>query len=243
MDLDDLRRRLRSAARKLAARLDDLLFPERLGCLCCAAALGEGGEDGLCPDCVRELAQLARRQQALPPVRPAPGLHYVSAAYPYEGAARRLILLLKFSRVRAAALPLARAMALLPGGEEEIIVPMPTTKRRFRQRGFNQAQLLAELMARQLGMPLCAALAREDDRPAQSSLRAAGRRRNLAGCMRASAQVRGKRVLLVDDVYTTGSTAQEAARALRAAGAGDVGFFCAARSVLRGKRAGFRRRL
>lgn len=220
------------AAARIAAWLDELLFPERTGCLCCGRALG-GEEDGLCAACAQALEALEARQeenerQGMGEI--APGLAYVHAAYPYEGQARTLILRLKFESVRAAAVPLARAMCVLPAGEEDVIVPVPTTRRRLRQRGFNQAALLAGEIARELGMPVENALVRGDERAAQSTLSAGGRRRNLVGCMQAAADVSGKRVLLVDDVYTTGSTAQEAARALLEAGARSVGMLSAARA-------------
>ncbi|MGN0773339.1 MAG: ComF family protein [Candidatus Ventricola sp.] len=218
---------------RLLDALDELLFPGDVLCLCCERALGDDAQDGICPSCTRALAQLAGRQEAreaeggeaLPE-----GLAYVHAAFPYEGQARTLIHRLKYESVRAASVPLARQMAFLPSGEEEIIVPVPTDKRRRRKRGFNQATLLAEHIGRELGMEVCTALERVDSRRPQTGLSAAQRRTNLAGCMVSGGAVSGKRVLLVDDVYTTGATAQEAARALRLAGAAGVGMFAAARA-------------
>lgn len=219
---------------RLLAALDDLLFPEDVLCLCCDHALGEDAQDGICPSCMRALGQLAQAQEAREAEdggELAEGLSYVHAAFPYEGQARKLIHRLKYESVRAASVPLARQMVFLPSGEEEIIVPVPTDRRRQRRRGFNQAALLAEHIGRELGMEVCTALARVDSRRPQTGLSAAQRRQNLAGCMAANGAVSGKRVLLVDDVYTTGATAQEAARALRAAGAVSVGMFAAARAV------------
>lgn len=218
---------------RLLDALDDWLFPEEVLCLCCDQALDERARDGICPSCARALAQLAQKQEMreeedggeLPE-----GLAYVHAAFPYEEQARRLIHRLKYESVRAAGVPLARQMAFLPSGEEEIIVPVPTDRRRQRKRGFNQASLLAEYIGRELGMEVCTALTRVDSRRPQTGLSAEERRTNLAGCMAASEAVNGKRVLLVDDVYTTGATAQEAVRALRVAGAAGVGMFAAARA-------------
>lgn len=228
---------IRAAAQRLLGALDDLLFPENVGCLCCGVALGEDEQDGLCPACQEELERQQDEQQrreaddawaadGLPE-----GIAFVHAAFGYEGAARRLILALKFSGVRSAAVPLARAMAMLPSGEEEILVPVPTTRRRRRQRGYNQAALLAGRVGEELGMAAVEALTRRDAHAAQATLSRDARARNLVGCMRADGRVRGKRVLLVDDVYTTGSTAKEAARALYAAGARSVGVFTAARTI------------
>ena len=225
---------IRDRLRLLPAFLDDLFFPDHVRCLSCTRALDEDETDRLCPDCVAALQSLMARQETLAregfdPL--PPGVDYVSAAYPYEDQARTLIRRLKYRGVRAAAIPLARAMAMLPGGEEEVLVPVPTTKKRLRERGFNQAELLAEKIARELGMPMACALTRKDERAAQATLSARRRRQNLVGSMCADERVRGKRVLLVDDVYTTGSTAEEAARALLEAGARGVGVFVAAKTV------------
>ena len=227
---------LKKGFERLLAFFDNLLFPDRVRCLCCSRALGEDEQDGLCPACLEALEAQGARQERLDALDSEPlppGLSYVSAAFPYEGQARELILRLKFGGVRAAATPLVRAMSRLPGGEEELVVPIPTTKRRLAERGFNQAALLGKGLGELLGMPYADALSREDDRTQQSKLSAEERRRNLAGCMRASGAVKGKRVLLVDDVYTTGSTAAEACRALLEAGATGVGMFVAAKSAAR----------
>ena len=227
---------LRERLARLPAFLDELLFPERVRCLCCSAAIGEDVQDGICPDCHAALEEMTARMEALNAPRETPlppGIDYVSAAFPYEEQARRLIWRLKFDRVRIAAEPLARAMSRLPGGEEELIVPVPTTKRRLADRGFNHAALIAHHLGEALGMPVVEALSREDDHGAQFRLSAGARAKNLVGCMSADGRVRGRRVLLVDDVYTTGSTAMEAARALGEAGAAGVGVFVAARTQAR----------
>ena len=213
---------------RLSSLLDDWLFPERVTCLCCDSALGRDEQDGLCTGCTQALSRLGGEIAAVPP--PA-GIFEAFSAFPYADQPRQLILMLKFESVRAAALPLARAMATLPLGVYDALVPVPTTRRRLRQRGFNQAQLLAEHLGEIWGMPVLPALSRKDEHTAQMKLSAESRRRNLEGCMEADSAVRGLRVLLVDDVLTTGSTASEAARALLAAGAAKVGLATAAKTA------------
>lgn len=228
---------LRERLARLLAAADDLLYPDEVACLACGRALGEG-ERVVCASCREALCELEQRQaeceeRGLEPC--AEGLCYVYSAYPYTGAAKQLILRMKFSSLRAAAEPLAEAMAMLPAGEEDLIVPVPTTAQRQRERGFNQAALLAQRLGRTWGMEVADALTRADARTPQAGLGAQARRTHLQGVMRADERVRGRRILLVDDVYTTGATAREAARALRQAGALSVGMITAARTATEGE--------
>jgi len=214
----------------LMRRLDELLFPEHVLCLCCDRALGEEAQDGICPACMDALRRLNMEQEernGTAPRKPPKGIDYVYAAYPYEGPARQLVHRLKYDCIRAAHVPLAKPMAFLPSGEEAVIVPVPTDPVRLRRRGYNQAELLARYVGRHLGMEVVPALYRKEKRRPQTGLSAKERRENLRGCMAADDAIRGRRVLLIDDVYTTGSTACEAARALKEAGAVGVGMFVA----------------
>jgi len=114
------------------------------------------------------------------------------------------------------------------------VVPVPTTARRLRERGYNQAELLARRVARVTGVPLVPALARRGDRGSQTALTPSERRENVRGAFTPSltaARVRGGHVLLVDDVLTTGATAGEAAEALVEAGAERVTLLAFARAL------------
>ena len=209
--------------------MEDLLFPEAT-CLCCGCAPQEALAAGLCERCLEALEVQRLRQEEHGDGECPKELAFVHAAFAYEDPAKRLIWLLKYDRVKSAAQPLIDAMAMLPSGEEELIVPVPTTKKRLKERGFNQSLLLAQGIGKRLGMEVCDALTRIGEQRAQSSLTGQARRNNLAGCMRAQMRLDGKKILLVDDVYTTGATAREAARALYEAGAASVGVFAAARA-------------
>ena len=224
--------RLWGVVKRVACAAEDLIFPPEVLCPSCDRALSEEDENGICAACADALDRLREKRQELDlsAERPPEGIDYVHAAYPYDGQAKMLIRRLKFESVRAAAVPLALEMAYLDAGEEELIVPVPTDALRRKKRGFNQSTLLAEHMAKTLGMPMREALERTKRRAPQRGLDAEARKRNLAGCMRADETVRGKRILLIDDVYTTGATVSEAARALREAGAIGVGVICAART-------------
>ncbi len=226
--------KIRKIARLVSIWLDELLFPDNVLCLCCDRALSEDAKDGVCPACARALVRLNEKREEWErthDVKTPEGIDCVHAAYPYEGPARQLVHRLKYDCVRMAHIPLARPMVFLPSGEEESIVPVPTDPGRKRRRGFNQAELLANYMGSALGMQVVPALCRTQRRRPQTGLSAAQRRQNMRNCMAADASVSGKRVLLVDDVYTTGSTAQEAARALIKAGAVSVRLMTACRTT------------
>jgi ComF family protein len=120
----------------------------------------------------------------------------------------------------------------LHGRRFDLIVPVPLHPARERERGFNQATLLAELLARQLAVPLVAALERTRSTITQTAYDRAERMENLRDAfrLRKNMNVRELRVLLIDDVLTTGSTLSECARILKEAGAISVYAATAARA-------------
>ncbi|MGH9665013.1 MAG: ComF family protein, partial [Bryobacteraceae bacterium] len=143
----------------------------------------------------------------------------------YDGVLRTLIHVFKYGGVRTLAKPLAVFLgSALPRGERfDLIVPMPMHWRRRWERGFNQARLLARAVGKRSGIPV-ASLARRRAAPPQAGLTNAQRRLNVAGIFRVRrpAALRGRRVLLIDDVLTTGATAAACAQALKQAGAASV---------------------
>ena len=188
-----------------------------------------------CVHCVGGLAvrdSLWRRPGASPRRDAVRG---VVAAYAYRGTPRALVLALKFGRRPAAArllgeeLATSLARARWPG---DLLVPVPLSARRLRERGYNQAELLARVLSRVRGIEQApGALTRVRHTPPQTGRSRAARRRGPAGAFRAqSAQVSGRCVLLVDDVLTTGGTARACALALRRAGAHQVELAVACRS-------------
>lgn len=115
----------------------------------------------------------------------------------------------------------------------DLLLPVPLADKRQRQRGFNQAGLLAQWLSHPLQIPLQPHwLLRTVDTPAQQQLDAATRKRNLrkAFALAADSQVKGLHVALVDDVLTTGATAESLARLLKKAGAARVDVYCLART-------------
>jgi predicted amidophosphoribosyltransferase len=178
--------------------------------------------DARCAGCDRPGLPLCRvcRFALVAPVTPVEG---TIVAVPFTGRARDVVLGLKYRNRRAAAAHLGGLLVtrllqagLRPAHDVDVVTWVPTSAARRRHRGFDQAELVARVVARQLGLP-CRALLERVPGPAQTGR---GRHERLAGPgYRARPGLDGKRVLLVDDVTTTGSSLRAAAAALSAAGA------------------------
>jgi ComF family protein len=144
----------------------------------------------------------------------------------------------KYNRDVKLAQPLAALLverAPLPLRDYDVLLPVPLHLQRLRWRGFNQAQFLARPVARAAGLRLDPnALQRLRPTRPQVDLDEKERRRNVAGAFRAAhpQRIRGRRVLLLDDVFTTGATVDECSRVLLDAGAARVDVLVLARAVL-----------
>lgn len=181
---------------------------------------------GFCEGCRRDLAAWP----APPPGAADPGP--VLAAIAWGPASAPLLRRYKFHGDLACGLALADLAlpALRGAARPELVVPVPLHQRRLRDRGYDQAGLLAATWARALGIPLGRdALRRTRDSRPQTRLSSRERRRNLVGAFEACSAMPPS-VALVDDVLTTGSTVRAAADALREAGAHEVQVWVVARA-------------
>jgi ComF family protein len=227
-------------------------LPRRLGAL--AASLGEGLLDTLfpprCVDCGELLPPAARlfceACRASLEELPLPHSATAGAGAPvpivtwavYGGAVERGIVRLKFAGEPWLAEALVREAfprlrPALVAFRPERVLPVPLHPSRLRRRGYNQAARLARPLAAALQVPLDqTSLQRIRPTPPQTTLDGEQRRTNLRDAFQAAAaQVAGRRLLLVDDVITTGSTVAECARALDAAGARAVAVCALARTL------------
>jgi ComF family protein len=222
-------------------RFVELLFPPKcIGCQMRGTAL--------CAQCRLELPYLPEgvcaRCAALRSARGActacrrlsPALGTIRAACAYEGAARTAVLTLKFRSGRYLA-PLMgdflRAEVARRPLTAEVVVPVPIAPDRLRQRGFNQAALLAREVAAAVGGVVVEDALARTERPAQQTLAATERLRNLSGALTCAGTraICDRRVLLVDDVVTTGATLSACAEVLRHAGARRISALAFARDL------------
>lgn len=215
-------------------RLLDLLLPPA------CAGCGRFGHL-LCNDCVTRFRATSTPDDRF--VASDPGtlvgdaLELAIAAFVHDGALRRALQRLKYGGSAAIAVPLARAAA--PALEALTLVcgplplvPVPVHEARLRQRGYNQAALLAAALGTEAGLPVLDVLERPRDTARQHGLGKADRLHNLRGAFALREGVpTPPHLILVDDILTTSATLESCAQVLRAAGAASVYGFAIAREV------------
>ncbi len=194
----------------------DLLYPPK--CILCQKLL-QKEETDLCGSCRKDTDSYISGKERISFVASSNCLWY------YEGKIRESLLRFKFSGRRSYADAYARLLAvkLLDRREElDLITWVPISKARLRKRGYDQCQLLASALSRELGIPAICTLEKIRNNQVQSRLADTSQRKaNVLGVYRSMHQeaFAGKRVLLLDDIITTGATLSECARVLTTDGA------------------------
>jgi ComF family protein len=217
--------------RPITALLDLALPPSCAGC-------GVEGE-ALCHACQPALEVRLRLPAGTPlglPDGPPDPLTRLEWCAPFAGTVRHALHALKYSGERRLAQPLGEAVAARwagSGGGGDLLIPVPVHASRRRERGYDQAELIAGVAARRLGLPMLAAVERTRATTAQYRLDRRHRAANVATAFGVRAGlgrwVAGRDVILVDDVVTTGATLAASANALLAAGARSVAAITVAR--------------
>lgn len=202
---------------RLRGALLDLLFPPK--CAFC----GEHGIHGVCLKCEKTLPYCQT------PLHERTGIGACVAPLRYDGAVRESLLRFKFRGGRGNAegygIILAQTVAEQFGGAFDLVTYVPVSDRRRRERGYDQAHLLAKELCRAWDVEPVTLLKKMRDNPAQSSLKSAEERKaNVLGIYEAASpdKIKNARILLVDDILTTGATLRECVRVLREAGAQSV---------------------
>lgn len=233
----------RQAGSRLFRSVLDFALPPRCGG--CGAIVEE--VDSFCTECWRKLEFLQGGcgRCGLPLkgteaktcgaclVRP-PRFERIRAAVGYGDISRSIALRLKYGRKVALARTMSRYMRPLIGDmpSDALLVPVPLHRRRLWSRGFNQSAIVARELSRRTGLPVAVdALKRVRSTPPLKGMGMRERRRTVAGAFRANMDLRGRSVILVDDVLTTGSTANACARVLKRAGAERVDLISWARII------------
>jgi ComF family protein len=229
--------------KKVARLIELLLFPS--SCRLCHRLLDRPGERIICHDCWQmvyppsfpfcprcgRFFEINRKPDLCPDCeeqRWSFSLH--RSCFRYEGLIKEIILLYKYGKIKVLGQALARkCLSVLDASELwtglEVIVPVPLYSSRQRERGFNQSEVIARELSRRKKIRLVSgAIVKVKDTPPQASLEAAARRENVKGVYRVKQKeaIKGKVVLLVDDVFTTGSTIEACSRVLMEAGAKEV---------------------
>ena len=214
---------------KLYHFLMELLFPPK--CVLCRKLL-KSGEIDLCRECRADAPEYAGKKINIR------FLDSFAAVWYYEGNVRRSLLRFKFYNARSYGVSYGRILAMrlqreYPDGFD-MLTWVPVSRLRKLRRGYDQVELLAKAVGRELGLSPVPTLKKIRNNRPQSRLKdPAARRANVLGAYRLleGAAVKGQRVLLLDDILTTGATAGECARILLSAGAKEV--HCAAVAAAR----------
>ena len=206
-----------------------LIFPQR--CVLCNQILLS--DSPLCEDCRKGNPRLSILRET--------ACSSCVAPYAYEGAVRESIIRFKFNGSREYASFYGCAMAEAfreqkPDFLPDMLVAVPLSKKRLKKRGYNQAELLANAMAKHFSAPVISCLGKRDSHSQQHFLDKAKRRENVKGiyCFTGKVPVKEKRILLVDDIVTTGATLDECASVLYRHGAKAVVCAAAASAELDG---------
>ena len=184
----------------------------------------------LCPQCGEDTT-LGERCGAC--LKDPPAFARTIALFRYEFPVDRLIQALKYGHQLALAAWLGERLGeRLVATDHDLLLPLPLHPSRLRTRGFNQSLEIARVTSNKLGIPLNPGiLTRIRATPPQAGLPLKKRGRNVRGAFECSSDLAGQRILLVDDVMTTGSTLREAARILKLHGAGQITVAVAARAA------------
>ena len=198
----------------------------------CVLCVAPSGSSLVCVPCEERLVRC--HAKGLDDLVPQPAFDDVASRFEYRFPVDRMVLRFKF----AGELPVGRwlgvqlAREVARASRPHLIVAPPLTKLRLRERGFNQALEIAKVVGAEIGVRVdLSGVLKCRDTPPQPTLGGRARRRNLRGAFECRLALCGEHVAIVDDVLTTGATADAVARALKRAGAGRVSVWTAARAM------------
>lgn len=243
--LNDKKRRAKEKRRvlfdKIRIFLANTLYPDDCNCIVCDKEIPRGNKYCMCEDCFKTFpfnnGKICVRCGApidneanycLECQNNTKSFDFARSSLVYEKVAQRLILNMKFHNQRWLAKYFAEMLFDTYVGNKldaEVIVAVPISNEREKERGYNQSLLVARYLSNKLGLPLVTdAVIKIKDNKRQAKLNSRERHENVLGAYKTQNKegVKGKKVLLLDDILTTGSTMSEVARKLKIAGASAV---------------------
>lgn len=246
----EIKDKIKAFFKGLVKAFDDALYPIDCTCDVCGGELIEKTRVRLCSECVENLpftgehiclyCGMPLKDESDYCNRCQYSKHeFVKNRAPlvYDGEVKKLIYALKFNKKKYIAQTLGALMAdeyLKRGMDADIIVYVPMTKEEEQKRGFNQSELLALEVGNRLNIPVLPALVKIKSTSAQKELKGKDRALNLEGAFAcAFEQVKNRKILLIDDIYTTGATANECTKTLLKAKAREVSVLTSAITMLK----------
>ncbi len=225
----------------LGNRVWDFLYPDFYECIFCGAEINENREHSCCDKCLDEYFKgrkvcakcgdviTSKANYCLACKKEICEFYeFARAPFVYTGNAKNIVFNLKYNNSKW----LAKYMAEFMKNEFEemavevdCIIPIPLHKKRLKERGYNQSELLATELSKKVNIPtIFNNLVKIKETTNQTKLTKAERQENLKGCFELTnkSEIAGKNILLLDDVFTTGATTEEASRVLQKAGANKI---------------------
>lgn len=230
-----------SKLKALGNRVWDFLYPDFYECIFCGEEINENKEFACCNKCLDEYFKgrkiclkcgdvITSKSNYCLACKKEICEHYEFARAPfvYENKATTIVHNLKYNNGKWLAKYMAEFMKLEfeeMAVKVDCIIPIPLHKKRFKERGYNQSELLAKALSKKINLPLVLNnLIKVKETTTQTKLTKLERKENLNGCfeIKNRDEIVGKNILLLDDVFTTGATTEEASRVLKSAGANKI---------------------
>lgn len=230
-------------------KVSELVFPSDFKCLSCEKDIQKG--EAFCTRCKQELPYNSGNVCEVCGINiPSAGrcvrcngkkvYEMARAPFLYDGAIKKIIHNFKYNNAKYLFKPMAKYMTDCYNKfnmQADVIVPIPLFKKRLKERGYNQAFKLGEEIGKVLNLPIINGLERIKDTPTQTTLDFKDRKNNVKGAFKALDKTfKGKNVLLIDDVYTSGATLKEACKVLKSSGANKIYVLTLAHTMLENKK-------
>lgn len=222
-------KRLYETIKDILSCLLDILFPKNLVCSVCGKMLDGNNKHSLCLNCESQLKKVDNSISD----KDKYSFDEINSVCRYEGLAREMVHRLKYNDRREIAISMASLISEITGYKDfDFVAAVPSYKKKKSKRGYNQAELIARELSDILGIPFIDKIERIRDTKPQVLFDSASRWYNVKDAFKCTSRFDGKRVILVDDVITTGATVHFCAKELKDSGASYVMAASFAKSII-----------